>query len=147
MRYSNSVRVRLLTRQKSAANSSSLRPHAPLRSLPGRGSSVTLLTNFSWLMQSRNAQSIAGRWLSARSYKDWSSRHDPSANLDRGRYCTPALLAPMFRILSIPSNPLPCNPERSPSCCNGDLSLIAYRELSTQKEKHLGKILCRTNGY
>src|ERR1700722_12174580 len=53
MRFSDSVRVRLLTRQKSAANSSSLRPQAPLRSLPGNGSSVTRLMYFSRLTDSR----------------------------------------------------------------------------------------------
>src|SRR5260370_42116668 len=87
---------------------------------------------------------MPGRWLSVRSYKDWSSRHDPSATLVRGRYCTPELLAPTFRILSSPSSPLPYNPERSPSCCNGDLSLIASRETSTKKAKLPRKKLCWT---
>src|ERR1700730_17539744 len=53
MRFSDSVRLRLLTRQKSAANSSSLRPQAPLRSLPANGSSVTRLMYFSRLTDSR----------------------------------------------------------------------------------------------
>src|ERR1700733_3798240 len=53
MRFSGSVSVLLLTRQKSAANSSSLRPQEPLRSLPGNGSSVTRLIYFSRLTDSR----------------------------------------------------------------------------------------------
>src|SRR5580658_570045 len=53
MRCSISVNVRLLTRQKSAEYSSSLRPQVPLRSLPGNGSSVTRLMYFSRLTQSR----------------------------------------------------------------------------------------------
>src|SRR5580704_9077568 len=53
-RYSISVNVRLLTRQKSAIYSSSLRPQAPLRSFPGKGSSVTLLIYFARVAQSRN---------------------------------------------------------------------------------------------
>src|ERR1700730_17950968 len=54
MGYSDSERARLLTRQKSAMYSSSLRPQAPLRSLPGRGSKVTLLIYFSRFAHSRN---------------------------------------------------------------------------------------------
>src|SRR5579864_2193410 len=53
MRYSDSVRNRLLTRQKSAAYSSSLRPQAPRWLLLGSVSSEVLHTYFSRVMQSR----------------------------------------------------------------------------------------------
>src|SRR5579883_560847 len=63
MRYSMGVKVRLLTRQKSAAYSSSLRPQDPLRALPGTKSSVTLLIYFSrdahWRKRSKQARKIA----------------------------------------------------------------------------------------
>src|ERR1035438_623787 len=59
MSYSGSVNVRLLMRQKSAENSSDLRPHAPLRSFPGNGSSVTLLIYLSRLTQSRKCSKQA----------------------------------------------------------------------------------------
>src|SRR5579872_3740793 len=63
MRYSASVSVLLLTRQKSAAYSSSLRPQEPFRALPGAKSSVTLLMYFSreahWRKRSKQARKIA----------------------------------------------------------------------------------------
>src|SRR3984893_8786975 len=59
MGYSDSERARLLTRQKSAMYSSSLRPQAPLRSLPGRGSRVTLLIYVSRFAQSRSSSEQA----------------------------------------------------------------------------------------
>src|SRR5271165_2514294 len=65
MRFSKSDKVRLATKQKSAANSSSLRPQEPRRSRPGIKSRVTLLMYFSreahWRKRSKQARKMALR--------------------------------------------------------------------------------------
>src|ERR1700693_457927 len=71
MSYSESVSVRLLIRQKSAENSSDLRPQDPLRSFPGNGSSVTLLIYLSRLTQSRKCSKQARKMARSTQLQGW----------------------------------------------------------------------------